>query len=135
MRSFDAGLLDAFGARDTALGGGPDRGGGTAGSGGDVGSGGAGGGDAKVTLSPREGYSHEPGFFVPVCEVDASTHRVTQVNLHPMSWSRASRATTGFPVPVTGAAAEAILDRVAELSAPYGTHLSVGDDIGWVTVT
>lgn len=69
VRSFDAGLLDAFGARDTALGG---------------------GGDAKVTLSPREGYDHRPGFFVPVCEVDASTHRVTQVNLFPMTWSRTS---------------------------------------------
>ena len=117
VRSFDAGLLDAFGARDTALGGGA----------------GTGGGDPKVTVSPREGYGHEPGFFVPVCEVDAVTHRVTRVNLHPMKWSRASRATTGFPVRVTGAAAEAILDRVAELSAPYGTRVSVADDTGWVT--
>jgi hypothetical protein len=127
VRSFDAGLLDAFGARDTALGGGRGRAGAGA-SGGDAG----GGADGKVTLSPREGYSHELGFFIPVCEVDASTHRVTRVNLHPMSWSRASRATTGFPIPVTGAAAEAILVRVAELSAPYGTSVSVADDTGWV---
>jgi poly-gamma-glutamate synthesis protein (capsule biosynthesis protein) len=114
VRSFDAGLLDAFGARDTALGG---------------------GGDMKVTLSPREGYDHQPGFFVPVCEVDTGTHRVTRVNLYPMTWSRASRATTGFPVRATGAAAKQILDRAAELSAPYGTCLSAGDDIGWVTIT
>jgi poly-gamma-glutamate synthesis protein (capsule biosynthesis protein) len=119
VRSFDAGLLDAFGARDTALGGGGDAGD---------------GGDAKVTISPREGYDHRPGFFVPVCEVDASTHRVTRVNLHPMMWSRASRAATGFPVRVTGTAASAILDRVAELSEPYGTRLSVGADIGWVSI-
>lgn len=130
VRSFDAGLLDAFGARDTALGGGGGKGGGGA-SGGDAG----GGDDGKVTLSPREGYSHDPGFFLPVCEVDAGTHRVTRVNLHPMRWSRASRATTGFPIPATGAAADAILDRVAELSAPYGTSVSVADGTGWVTTT
>jgi hypothetical protein len=106
VSSFDAGLLDAFGARDTA----------------------------KTTISPREGYAHEPGFFVPVCEVDPATHRVTRVNLYPMSWSRASRATTGFPVRATGAAASAILARVAELSAPYGTRVSAADDIGWVTI-
>ena len=113
VSSFDAGLLDAFGARDTALGG-PQ--------------------DAKVTLSPREGYAHKPGFFLPVCDVDANTHRVTRVNLHPMRWSQASRATSGFPIRVTGAPAQAILDRAAELSAPYGTRLSIADDMGWVAV-
>ena len=77
VSSFDAGLLDAFGARDTA----------------------------KTTISPREGYAHEPGFFVPVCEVDRDNHQVTRVNLYPMTWSRASRATTGFPVRATGATA------------------------------
>jgi Bacterial capsule synthesis protein PGA_cap len=128
VRSFDAGVLDAFGARDAALGGGGGKDGGAAVSAD------AGGGDPKVTLSPREGYGHEPGFFVPVCAVDAVTHRVTRVYLHPMKWSRASRATTGFPARVTGAAAEAILDRVAELSAPYGTSVSVADGIGWVMV-
>jgi poly-gamma-glutamate synthesis protein (capsule biosynthesis protein) len=114
VSSFDAGLLDAFGARDTALGA---------------------RGSATTTLSPREGYSHEPGFFVPVCEVDPANHRVTRVNLHPMTWSRASRATTGFPVRATGPAATAILTRMAELSAPYGTHVSVRDDLGWVAIT
>ena len=113
VRSFDAGLLDAFGARDTALGGAED---------------------AKVTVSPREGYNHEPGFFLPVCEVDAGTHRVARINLHPMTWSRASRATAGFPVRATGPAAKAILDRVAELSAPYGTQLSVAQDTASVLI-
>jgi poly-gamma-glutamate synthesis protein (capsule biosynthesis protein) len=114
VSSFDAGLLDAFGARDTALGG---------------------RGAAKTTLSPRVGYSHQPGFFVPVCEVDLATHRVTRVALYPMTWSRASQATTGFPVRASGAAATAILDQVTELSEPYGTDVSVADDIGWVAVT
>jgi hypothetical protein len=30
--------------------------------------------------------------------------------------------------------ATAILARVAELSAPYGTRVSVADDLGWVTI-
>ena len=51
-----------------------------------------------------------------------------------MTWSRTSRATTGFPVPATGPAAKAILDRVAELSAPYGTQLSVAEDTGSVLI-
>jgi hypothetical protein len=113
VSSFDATLLEAFGARDTALG---VR------------------NTAKTTLSPREGYSHEPGFFVPLCDVDPATHRMTRVNLYPMTWSRASRATTGFPVRATGVTATAILARVAELSAPYGTRVSVADDLGWVTI-
>jgi poly-gamma-glutamate synthesis protein (capsule biosynthesis protein) len=121
VRSFDAGLLDAFGARDTALGARDTALGGAE--------------DPKVTLSPREGYAHDPGFFLPICDVDASTHRVTRVSLHPMKWSRTSRATTGFPVRATGPAAKAILDRLAELSAPYGTQLSVADDAGWVTIS
>ena len=106
VRSFDATLLDAFAARDTA----------------------------HTTISPREGYAHEPGFFLPVCDVDQDTHRVTRVALHPMTWSRASRATTGFPVRATGPAAAAILTRVADLSAPYGTHVSIDGDLGWVDV-
>jgi Bacterial capsule synthesis protein PGA_cap len=118
VSSFDAALVDAFGARDTALGGGREPGSGA----------------EKVTLSPRAGYAHDPGFFLPVCDVDANTHRVTRVNLHPMKWSSASRATTGFPVPATGPAATAILDRAAELSAPYGTRLSVAGGVGWVTI-
>jgi hypothetical protein len=120
VSSFDAGLLDAFGARDTALGARETAS--------------AARKTAKTTISPREGYAHEPGFFVPVCDVDPATHRVTRLNLYPMTWSRASRATTGFPVRANGSAATAILARVAELSAPYGTRVSVADDIGSVTI-
>jgi hypothetical protein len=141
VSSFDAGLLDAFGARDTGPGardtapGARDTAPGardTAPGARDTAPGAR--GTAKTTLSPREGYAHEPGFFVPVCEVDAATHRVTRVSLFPMTWSRASRATTGFPVRATGPAAKAILDHVAALSAPYGTDVSGADDVGWVAI-
>jgi hypothetical protein len=104
VRSFDAGLLDAFGARDTATGG-PSSG--------------------NIVRSPLEGNDHEPGFVVPVCTVDADTHTVISVELHPMVWSTARRATTGFPARASGERAQAILARVAELSEPYGTTLSV----------
>jgi hypothetical protein len=111
VRSFDAGLLEAFGARDTALGGA-------------VG--------VKNVLSPREGNSHEPGFVVPVCTVDAQSHRVIKLDLHPMTWSRARRATTGFPARAHGTAAQTVLRRIAELSSPYGTTVCVESELGWV---
>jgi hypothetical protein len=148
VSSFDATLLDAFGARDTALGardtafgardtalGSRDTALGsrdTALGARDTARGAS--NFAKTTLSPREGYSHEPGFFVPVCDVDPATHRVTRVNLYPMTWSRTSRATTGFPVRAAGPAAQAILDQVAALSAPYGTDVSSADDVGCVAI-
>ena len=102
VRSHDAGLQDAFGARDATMVGG-----------------------GKVVHSPREGNGHEPGFVVPVCTVDAHTHRVATIELYPMTWSTARRATTGFPVRATGERAHTILARMAELSAPYGTVLCI----------
>jgi poly-gamma-glutamate synthesis protein (capsule biosynthesis protein) len=107
VRSFDAGLLDAFGARDTTITG-------------------------KTVLSPAEGNDHRPGFVLPVCEVDSATHRVSAIDLHPMTWSRASRATTGFPVVASGSSGRAVLDRMAELSEPYGTKITVDGGIGRV---
>jgi hypothetical protein len=50
-----------------------------------------------------------------------------------MSWSRARRATAGFPVRLTGAEAVAVLERVAELSEPYGTRVVADSDTGWVS--
>ncbi|HEY1970673.1 MAG TPA: CapA family protein [Pseudonocardia sp.] len=113
VRSFDATLLDAFSQRDQAMGG-------------------AAGG--KTMVSPREGVHHEPGFVLPVCEVDALTHRVARIELHPMTWSRARRSTTGFPVPADPSRAGAVLSRLAELSEPYGVTVSTESGIGVVTV-
>jgi poly-gamma-glutamate synthesis protein (capsule biosynthesis protein) len=88
----------------------------------------------RAVVSPREGYHHEPGFVLPVCEVDAMTHRVSRIDLHPMSWSRARRSTTGFPVRVDPTRAAEILARLAELSEPYGVTVSAGSGTGVVTV-
>jgi poly-gamma-glutamate synthesis protein (capsule biosynthesis protein) len=113
VSSFDATLLDAFTQRDQAMGGG------------------AGG---KTVVSPREGVHHEPGFVLPVCEVDTLTHRVARIELHPMTWSRARRSTTGFPVRAEPARAAAIIDRLAELSAPYGVTVSPRSGLALVTL-
>jgi poly-gamma-glutamate synthesis protein (capsule biosynthesis protein) len=102
VRSYDAGLLDAFSAREVAMGGGASH---------------------KTVHSPREGINHEPGFVVPICGVNAAAHRVCRIELYPMTWSTARRATTGFPVRATGERGRAILTRMAELSRPYGTAM------------
>jgi hypothetical protein len=103
--------LDAYGARAVALGGPGSR---------------------KVVHSPREGTGDEPGFVVPVCTVDAESHRVTRIELHPMVWSTARRATTGFPTRADGQRAQAILAKLGELCLPYGTAVTVktGPDVG-----
>jgi len=111
VRSFDAGLLEAFGARDTAAGGPAST---------------------KTVHSPAEGNSHEPGFVLPVCTFDAHSHRVIKVDLHPMTWSRARQATTGFPARAHGDAALNVLRRIAELSTPHGTTVCVESELGWV---
>jgi hypothetical protein len=117
VRSFDANLLDAFGARDRGFGE-------TTGH--------------DTVRSPREGNSHEPGFVLPVCTVDATSgrDRVRRVDLYPMGWSTARRSTTGFPVRLTGARAQSVLTRIAALSEPYGTTVSVSTDgdVGWVAM-
>jgi poly-gamma-glutamate synthesis protein (capsule biosynthesis protein) len=109
VRSFDAGLLDAFAARDATISG-------------------------KTVLSPYEGNAHEPGFVLPVCEVDGTTHRVTSLGLHPMTWSRASKATTGFPCVADHPRGVAILDRLAVLSQPYGTEITQAGGVGRVAL-
>jgi hypothetical protein len=60
---------------------------------------------------------------------------VCKIELYPMGWSTKRRSSTGFPVRLGGARARAVLDRMAELSAPFGTTVSISDDasVGWVS--
>jgi hypothetical protein len=138
VRSFDVGILDAYAARDTTLGTDPSNTARDAASARDS-------GQARDTALARDtrrspghhsqrrsagaqpagGLRSRAGFFTPVCVVDPDTHRVTRVELYPMTWSRASRATTGFPVRLVGPAARTVLIRISELSAPYGTRISI----------
>jgi hypothetical protein len=108
VRSFDANLLDAFRARDSATG--PE----------------------SRVHSPRVGNAHEPGFVVPLCAVDSAVHRIRGIELVPMSWSTASRATAGFPVRATGSLARRIVDHIAALSAAYDVTITFENGSGWV---
>jgi hypothetical protein len=116
VNSYDATLLDAFDARDRGFGEASN---------------------AMTVVSPRYGTSHEPGFVLPVCSVDTAgtRDRVCKIGLYPMGWSTTRRSSTGFPVRLAGVRARAVLDRMAELSAPFGTTVSISDDasVGWVS--
>jgi Bacterial capsule synthesis protein PGA_cap len=103
-RSASAGILEAFAAREGALGS-----------------------SARThdVRSPLEGVSHDPGFFIPVCQVDSENHRVTRVTLYPASWMTTPRAATGFPMTAPSGTAEATLDLVASLSGSYGTRVHI----------
>ncbi|MCU1486530.1 MAG: hypothetical protein JWN67_3276 [Actinomycetia bacterium] len=112
-RAADAGILEAFEARAGVLGGGPGT---------------------HEVLHPREGVAHEPGFFVPVCEVD-DHHRVTAIAIHPASWSGApTKAASGFPRRLTGTRATAVLEHLRALSAPFGTEVQLDGDTGRIEV-
>lgn len=77
--------------------------------------------------TPREIYSHAPGFFIPVCETGPD-FRVTRITITPCIWLSGSKAEGGLPGIATGAAAQAILRKLAALSAPYGTGITITGD-------
>lgn len=77
--------------------------------------------------TPREIYSHEPGFFIPVCEMTPE-YRVTKVTITPCIWLKGSKAETGLPAVARGDQAQAVLRKLAELSAPYGTEIKITGD-------
>lgn len=112
-RRADAGVVEAFASRDNALGGGD--------------------GTHRV-LHPAAGVSHDPGFLIPICEVD-SRHRVVAIALHPATWLVEPKVATGHPVLATGAVAAAILELASTLSAPYGTRVSITGDVGRIAVS
>jgi hypothetical protein len=64
--------------------------------------------------------------------VDSAVHRIRGIELVPMSWSTASRATAGFPVRATGSLARRIVDHIAALSAAYDVTITFENGSGWV---
>lgn len=103
-RAVGAGPLDAFAARDGYFGG-----------------------NGSLSRSPREGISHHPGAVLPICQVDAVTHRVTSVHLHPLRWLASPRAHVGFPGLLDGDEAAAVVSAISTLSERYGTRITTGD--------
>ena len=84
--------------------------------------------------SPTEGNAHWPGFVIPVCEVDAKSHRVVRVKLHPANWATGSRSASGFPQLLRGERAKDVIRHLAELSAPYGTVVNCIGEVGEICI-
>ncbi len=67
---------------------------------------------------------------VPVCTFDAEIEQVA-IELHPVTLQQElERSQCGTPILATDEQATAILERVAERSAPFGTTLEIADGVG-----
>ena len=84
--------------------------------------------------TPIEIYAHEPGFFIPVCEMTPD-YRVTKIRITPCVWLEGSKAVGGLPAIARGEAAAAVLNRLADLSAPYGTKIRITGDTAEIDLT
>jgi poly-gamma-glutamate synthesis protein (capsule biosynthesis protein) len=113
-RKPDAGPPDVYAARDRVFGWG------------DM-------GDKKI-LSPKALYSHEPGFFVPVCHVGAD-YEIKAIDLHPATWLEGSKSHRGLPALARGAKAAEIIDHLAELSSKYGTTFAVDGETAHIDLS
>jgi poly-gamma-glutamate capsule biosynthesis protein CapA/YwtB (metallophosphatase superfamily) len=82
---------------------------------------------------PRTRYSHEPGFFLPVCSV-GEDFSIERVAIHPCVWLEGNRSHTGLPALARGAQAEAVLRRLDELCRPYGTELRLDADTAYIEI-
>ncbi len=80
----------------------------------------------------RAGFLSDRTFWetvVPVCTFDDDG--LDRIELYPAELGfDESRAGRGWPRAATGETASRILDRLAALSAPYGTEISIEDDVG-----
>lgn len=66
---------------------------------------------------------------LPICHY--SDGELASVELHPVDLARSEpRPRRGRPLSAKGEVADRILDRLAELSEPYGTSIEVEDDVG-----
>jgi poly-gamma-glutamate synthesis protein (capsule biosynthesis protein) len=109
----DAGPHDAYRAREAVFGWGA--------------------GARDLIKSPREIYSHDPGFFIPVCHVGEG-FRIARVTLRPAVWLAGPKSGAGLPAFAEADRAAEILERVAELSAPYGTEITIDGDVGTIEI-
>lgn len=84
----------------------------------------------------RIGFLADRAFWetvVPVCTFGADG--LDRVELYPAELGfEESRAGRGWPRAATGETATRILDRLASLSAPYGTEIAIEDGVGAITV-
>jgi hypothetical protein len=84
-------------------------------------------------LNPPGGYSKEPGIVIPVCTY-ASDLSLQTIELLPATLMTEPKHNFGIPVRARGPVASQILERVRELSEPFGTKMSIRDDTGRITL-
>lgn len=91
--------------------------------------------DAR-TDKDRKGHPSDPAFWEGVAAVcEFSDRRLERIVLYPVdSGFGRPRAQRGRPVLASGAIAEKILGRIAELSKPFGTVVKRSGDIGTVDI-
>ncbi|WP_410010524.1 CapA family protein [Phyllobacterium zundukense] len=94
--------------------------------------------DAEVTVAEMaSGYTTAPGFKDPVFYESIVTssrfegNRLVELQLHPIELGHSKRfANRGIPCLAPPAKAKSILERLQKLSAPFGTEISIEDDVG-----
>ncbi|MGO4139543.1 CapA family protein, partial [Rhizobium brockwellii] len=94
--------------------------------------------DADVTLAEMaEGYETDAGFTDPIFYESViavsrfEDNRLAELRLYPIELGHARRfANRGVPRLAVGQQASRILERLQELSKPYGTEIKIEDDIG-----
>ena len=90
--------------------------------------------ESGAILSPKEPYSRNPGFVLPVCQFnsDLELHGIT---LYPATWLMHPRSHEGLPALAKDEQGTQILRRVEQLSEPYGTEIRIEDAVGQIRLT
>jgi poly-gamma-glutamate synthesis protein (capsule biosynthesis protein) len=70
--------------------------------------------------------------FVPVCEF--VSHRLRAIRIYPITIEAAAGSRSGSPSLARGERARAILARLKELSAAFGTEVTISGDVGVVRI-
>ena len=70
--------------------------------------------------------------FVPVCVFDA--HRLRAITIYPVEIESRAGSRSGSPSLARGERARAILTRLKELSAAFGTEMAISGDVGVVHI-
>jgi poly-gamma-glutamate synthesis protein (capsule biosynthesis protein) len=90
-------------------------------------------GKLPVPTNPVGGYNTGKvlAVIVPVCRFD-DAGRLVELRIHPAVHLNDSHLVRGLPGLQTGEDARRIIDYLAELSAPFGTHIDFDDGVGVV---
>ncbi|MHC4048024.1 CapA family protein [Bradyrhizobium sp. 23AC] len=93
--------------------------------------------DAEVTAAEMEAGFADPVFYESIITVSRfEKNELAELRLYPIELGFARRfANRGVPRLAAGSQARAILDRLQELSQPFGTKIAIEDNIGIITLS